>query len=537
MLQRFLSRLLLGAVVLGLASLSDSGRALAEERTVIERIEPSSGPPGSLIRISGRRFQAGAKVRVGESALAIEESLPNLITARVPESAQSGWVSVETPAGKVLGPEFVVTEKPAAPLISGIEPARGAPGSAVLIRGQHFSPRMADDTVRFGDQVAIVASASPVELRVIVPELAKTGPVSVRIAQAGEVKSAAAFEVTRGTAITDFSPHSGPPGGTLVITGTGFSADAKKNRVYLNATQTPVSAASETSLTVAVPRDAASGHWLVDVKGGGRATSKESFEVQRAPSIVGFSPEAGPPGTRITVRGTGFGDDPTAVQVLVGDVPAKVVEAKHTQLVVEVPAAAPVNKAGRLSVRVHGVGPAWGNKELMVLPPLSISGFSPRSGPVGSAVFLEGAGFSPNPKHNQVTIAGTNADVVAATLTRLSVRVPQTKSGLVVLQVEGSGRAESLNPFVVTQPPRVTGVSAEQAPVGSELTIHGSGFGETTALVQVALGSQKLTLRSVHEDTIVVALPAAPAKGRLTVTVALQGTGSYGHEIQVTAAP
>lgn len=516
---------------LGLWGLPSAARA--NDAPLIERIEPSSGPAGTLLRVSGLRFKEGAKVFVGDTALTIDQRLPNLLTARVPEGAKSGWVAVETSAGKALGPQFVVTQPAPAPIIESIEPPRAAPGTEVVIHGQHFSTRMAEDLVRFGDKAAIVTSASPVELHVLVPDNAQSAAVSVQVPLAGEAKSPTVFEVSAATSITALSPRVVAPGGTVVITGTGFSKDAKKNRVYLNNDEAKLQAATDTKLTILVPRSAASGRVLVDVKGAGRAYSKDALQIQRPPSIVGFSPLTAAVGSQVTVNGASFGDEAAAIEARIGELQAQVVSASHSQLVLVVP---PLAKSGRVSVRVHGVGPAWSDKELGVLAALSISGFGPRSGPVGSSVILEGSGFSTAAEHNHVRFAGQVAEVIAATPTRLSVRVPTAaKSGLVTLQVDGSGSAETLSPFVVTQPPHVVGVSGLEAIAGSALTITGSGFGTSPALVSVKLGNLPLAVQTVHDDVLIVTLPTNVAAGKITVTVAQQGSASFEHEIKVTA--
>jgi hypothetical protein len=56
--------------------------------------------------------------------------------------------------------------------------------------------------------------------------------------------------------ITSFSPTSGPVGTSVTISGTGFSTTAANNLVYFGAVKATVSAATSTSLTVAVPAGA-----------------------------------------------------------------------------------------------------------------------------------------------------------------------------------------------------------------------------------------------------------------------------------------
>ncbi|HVU96941.1 MAG TPA: FG-GAP-like repeat-containing protein [Puia sp.] len=56
--------------------------------------------------------------------------------------------------------------------------------------------------------------------------------------------------------ITGFSPHSGPVGSTVTITGTNFSPTASANIVFFGSVKANVTAATATSLTVAVPTGA-----------------------------------------------------------------------------------------------------------------------------------------------------------------------------------------------------------------------------------------------------------------------------------------
>ncbi len=54
-------------------------------------------------------------------------------------------------------------------------------------------------------------------------------------------------------AITSFTPANGAVGTTVTLTGTNFNATAANNIVFFGATKATVSAATATSLTVAVP--------------------------------------------------------------------------------------------------------------------------------------------------------------------------------------------------------------------------------------------------------------------------------------------
>lgn len=84
--------------------------------------------------------------------------------------------------------------------------------------------------------------------------------------------------------ITDFSPKSGPPGTTVTIEGTSFSATAANNAVYFGAGRAEVTAASETQLIVKVPKGAT--YKPISVTTGGKvAYSFQAF----VPTFAGGS--------------------------------------------------------------------------------------------------------------------------------------------------------------------------------------------------------------------------------------------------------
>jgi hypothetical protein len=458
--------------------------------------------------------------------------LPNRLSIRVPEGVQSGHVAVTTTAGTVRGPEFRVTPPPPAPVIEAVDPPRGPPGAPVVIRGHGFSPKLTGNVVTLGGQPVVVRSVTADELQVTVPDGASSGPFVVRVMQAGEASSKKPFEVTAATAVRELRPARGAPGVELTIRGSGFSKTLARNRVYLNNVALTVKSATETELVVTLPHKVASGPVLVDVEGAGRAYSSDSFVVQRPPTIVDFSPKRGTPGTLIKVRGTNFGNDPNAIEALLGTTKLAVREARDTDLQVEVPEGA---QDGKLSIRVNGVGPTWSTDAFAVMPVLRIARFSPESGPAGSEVVIEGQGFGEAPARNRVMIGGQVAHVIEASSSRLKVRVPKGKSGPIQVSVPGSGEVRTTNAFVITTPPEVTGMAPLQGPVGTELTIEGSGFGANPAVVKVTLAGRRLELKAVRDDAIVAKVVDGAKTGRVKVEIPLQGATEPEDPFTVTA--
>jgi len=80
-----------------------------------------------------------------------------------------------------------------------------------------------------------------------------------------------------GQSITSFSPHAGPAGSSVTITGSGFNPAMANNIVYFGAGRATVTGASATSLSVTVPTSATYGPLTVSVIGTGKVVSSDSY--------------------------------------------------------------------------------------------------------------------------------------------------------------------------------------------------------------------------------------------------------------------
>ena len=185
--------------------------------------------------------------------------------------------------------------------IAGFSTTQGPAGIQVTIYGTGFN--LGTNTVTFNGVTATIISATATQLIVIVPSGTSSGPVSV--SNSGGRATAAnlvvvvpmddGFDVIpivpTGTATTNFTilsssntptisgftPALGPAGTTLTISGNNFQLIGQDN-VVVNQTSAPLSAASATSLSAAVPGNASSG--LISVTTPyGTAISNSTFYV------------------------------------------------------------------------------------------------------------------------------------------------------------------------------------------------------------------------------------------------------------------
>lgn len=529
---RVISALLFSAFALVLGP-SVSAAQVTTPNPVVERLEPTSGPPGTVVQMIGRNFRTDQHVLLGTTELEVRSRMPNRWQLVIPAGATSGRIEIRLATGTAItGPEFRVTAPPPPPTVAAIEPSTATVGSEVRIRGENFSPRATDNSVSLNGLPVVVRSASPTELVVIVPTGATNGPFLVRVAGSGEVSSPP-VTITLGLLISSFAPTIAAPGMQVTITGNGFLARTAHDRVFLGSARMRVLSATSTSLVVEVPEGAATGNILVELQTGGRTTSATPLTIRAMPTITAIDPVSGVVGATLHVRGTGFGTDIRAVQALVGTVPLTLRGITDTDLTVEIPAGA---TTGPLSIAAGGLPPVIAPSPLTVLVPLSLASFAPQSGPAGSEVTITGAGFSTTLTENRVTLAGLPCEILAATPTELRVRVPATTSGPLAVEVLNAGAARTSQPFVITTPPVITSFAPLQAVAGASVVITGTNFGANASLLDVTFGGVRAQVRSATATTIEALVPAAAVTGPIAVTVRLQGTSTSSTPFRVLPA-
>lgn len=176
----------------------------------IEALDPSAAAPGDEIRIVGRNF-GEERGRVQIAGKTVPSSLHRSwddteIRIELPSEVPSGLIRVtadgKTSAGVFLAheeqlPHVTETElPPGLPFIETIEPTQPRVGDTVAIRGRNFGDEKGEGTVYFTwqsdettgrlavpDEEWLYPSWDEREIRVVVPDGASPGPLSVRTAE------------------------------------------------------------------------------------------------------------------------------------------------------------------------------------------------------------------------------------------------------------------------------------------------------------------------------------------------------------------
>ena len=145
-------------------------------------------------------------------------------------------------------------------------------------------------------------------------------------------------------------------------------------------------------------------------------------------------------------------------------------------------------------------------------PPV-ITNFSPRNGPVGTSVTIDGSQFT---GATSVTFNGHGAQFSIVSDDRITAVVPPDATTGKIRVTGPGGFDESLGPFTVTGDAPVFGnFSPRSGPVGTSVTIDGNHFTGATSVTFNGHGAQ---FSIVNDDRITTTVPSDATTGKIRVT-------------------
>lgn len=259
--------------------------------------------------------------------------------------------------------------------------------------------------------------------------------------------------------ITSVVPAEAPYGATVQIGGEGFGGNLSEQEVYFNNTLAQIEALSDTSIQTKVPLEATTGPVMV-ITNNGDTLSGPSFTVDSTKNLFlnidSINPTKGRAGDEVQIVGNGFGPSPEMNTVLFNDVKAPVTSASDTMLTTTISADVETGPVSVVVGQDTAVGPVF------TVERLSISGISPESGPIGTAVTISGSGFSSTISENTVTFAGVEAPIETASETELVGIVPDgAETGPVAVTVGDENVQGPTFTIEATQSPKTLQVITE----------------------------------------------------------------------------
>lgn len=245
------------------------------------------------------------------------------------------------------------------------------------------------------------------------------------------------------------------------------------------------------------------------------------------PLVSGITPTVGTIGTSVTINGSSFGSSQGASTVRFnGALASSITSWADTQIVAVVPANA---SSGPVSVIANSIESNTDVSFTFYHP--VITSLSPSTGQIGATVTVKGSGFGPWELAGfyvlfngvPVTAQGISYGYVAWNDTSITVSVPSTTSGPVMVSLQGiTSNAVQFNVEQLS----ITGLSPNFGPSGSPITITGTGFGSSQDTSVVDFYGTPAAIQIWSDNQIVAIVPAGTASGFVNVTVG--GIKRYG---------
>ncbi|MCP4675012.1 MAG: hypothetical protein GY854_05805 [Deltaproteobacteria bacterium] len=509
-------------VSMGFAGVAE---AQYKARPIISSVDPAAGPPGAKVRIIGKNFGAEYKVYYNGVELKPVSLSASQIVVKIPKNAVQGRFTLKGPIHQVVSPQvFWVVQSSVAPVISEISPSFGPPGTAITIKGKHFSAKSHENAVTISGAPLQVRSSSNTQIVAVVPLSGRTGNITVQVYNAGQTTSHQAFTVLAQLKIDSFKPIAGPPGTKVTLRGSGFSTKKKGNTVTLGGKKCKILRSSASEIVIQVPtKGAQTGRFMVDAKGVGKTESGAIFPVAYPPKVTGAVPAAGGIGTEVVVQGAHFGLDMKAIQVLITGRACKVLGISDSEIRIKVPQGA---VSGPVEVIVKGMGSAASKKPFEVWAPLAVTRMEPLFGLPGTEIRIIGTGFRANAKDHTVIIGNRAVKIDRVESGTLIFKIPKDAPGGQIslrLEVKDRGATMIAIPLQVMHSPEIDGFTPKRGPAGTVVTITGKHFGTKVNHVRVLLGAQIVQARAVTPTMIRLTVPPGVMPGKFEVQTVRRG--------------
>jgi hypothetical protein len=451
------------------------------------------------------------------------------------------WVLIITGVISVTAQAATIT-----PTIS-VSPTTGVPGTVVTVTGTGFQASETGITITFDDKpVASSKSAGSTG--------SWSGTFTVPVSPSGSHSvnaygpltlsgSAPGVFFTVPNRVLSINPRSGPPSTVVTVTGTGFGTN--ESGITITFDNNPVaSAKSANSLgswsdTFIVPTSLSGAH---NISAYGPVTPSDYvpiviFTVPNRTLVI--NPRNGPPGTVVTVTGTGFGTNETGITITFDDSPVASAKSANSLGNWSGTFTIPVSPSGSHSVSAYGSSTVEGSLPgitFVVNPTLTVN---PASGPPGSAVTITSSGFGTNETGIIITFddnpitSGTSANSLGNWSGKFT--VPASPSGSHSVSAYGSSTLAGSLPGITFVVNPTIAVNPTSGPPGSSATVTGSGFSAGETGVMITFDSNSIS-SGISADSLgnwsgTFTVPASSlgshnigAKGSITQASSLGGT-------------
>ncbi len=493
---------------------------------LVSTIAPATGSLGSLITITGNAFgatQGGSAVTVGSLGASVTSWSDTQIQALVPSGIGSGpqYVMVTVAGASSSGVAFGVVP----PSITAFSPAIGIAGTLTTITGSGFGATQGNSAVYVGVVPAVATAWSDTQIQLQIPSIAEPGNQNLTVTE-GVLSNTSGYFFVEPWIMT-ISPGSGLPGTVVTVHGSNLGADSSS--IAFNGASASVINWSPTAIQAVVPSGATTGPVIVSAYSPtnyvGIPTNAVNFTTVVGPSILSLSPVSGSPGSIVTISGENLGASQASSTITFNGIIAVPSTWGPYSIVVPVPVG---TTTGPVLVTVGGVP----SNSYTYSITNGISSIAPAQGPPGTIVTITGLGFGIVQGNSTVTFNGVVATPSSWGDSGIVVPVPTgATTGPVIVTTSGSPGKGTM--FWVLIPPSILNISPNAGPVGTQVTIAGTGFQSSQGTSTIQFNGTTATATTWSNSQISVTVPAGATSGNVVVSIG--GVSSNG--VSYTVGP
>ena len=467
-------------------SSTSSGDVRSTKLTLVSglRIEPPSGEPGTVVRVSGSGAKSRERITVTAGG-----NLPGVYVEAKPDGTWEAELTlpVRVPGGTLkivasdargrkTNKDFSVT-----PSIS-LEKPKGFPGSRLILKGVGFKANQTEIDIIFGDDIVDSVSADPLGswlVQIDIP-LVAAGPYPISVPPASPALERQ-FRVTAGLSLR---PGQGVPGETVKVVGSGFQRDEENITLELNdkPVDTGIMANQDGTWEYKITIPALSaGTYAVTATGS--QTNSVNIEQGRLVirSLLTVNTLVGTPGMTVNVSGRGFGKNESGIEITYdGEVKVPGISAgplgvfDRSFVVPDTPSGTHL-----IDVRRSGEsGAGNGRTEISFQIQPSITLEYPE-GPPGDPIQITGSGFGANEQNIPLLYDGEKVEGVSADALgsfEKSFDIPASGAGTHSIQAQSLFSGATGSPaqdFTVLPSLKLSEIMGD---VGQKVTVTGQGF-------------------------------------------------------------
>nr|XP_009292515.1 fibrocystin-L isoform X2 [Danio rerio] len=399
----------------------------------------------------------------------------------------------------------------ATPTVYDITPGHGTTHDIINIRGSGFSNITCANEVKVGDLPCSVINSSSTEINCqLSPDSgAPVGvplPITVQINNLGNGLLTMPKEIDRRfvvlPVVDSIFPVVGSTTGStrLLISGSGFFSGSV---MVANIPCNVVSFDYSQIVCDTSPSVARSGDVTVYINSISSSCSSDcTFEYSDSitPQVSTVSPNSvNGNSTTVTVTGRGFGNNSADLMISADNILLAVTEVNDSSIQVLV-GALPAGTYN-LTVVVMSKGLATGSATLTSIAQASIN---PTSGSIagGTPLLITGNGFVAG--NTTVKLGNSLCKILDVTADTVRCLTPPRAEGQVQVNIKVFDVVYPPQNFNYSrqQTPNITSVTPKTGPVGTQITISGSGFGTDSAVVSLQIDSVACNISSITDTQL-----------------------------------